>query len=93
MCSGCTPLSRQKNKRGVPQILPREPLTKKAKAAIWAYANHKAETRMQGCRMGYFMMEWVLEAERMARQRLYGLLHEWGYRWKPRSGFWKKKGE
>lgn len=72
-------------------IHPREPLTKKARAAIRKYADHKAETKFQGYRMAGLMVDWVLEAERMPRERLYTYLETLGYRWLAQHGFWEKR--
>lgn len=83
----------KRRKPSVPPILPRERLTKKARAAIEAYANHQAETKLDGYRMAHFMIDWILEAERMRRADLYARLTAWGYRWRPRLGFWNKKKE
>lgn len=78
-------------KRAVPPMHPREPLTQKARAAIEEYADHQAQTKFQGYRMAHIMVDWVLEAERMPRARLYTMLEEWGYRWQPQPGFWQTK--
>ena len=75
-------------KRGVPPILPREPLTSKALAAIEEYASIKAE---KGLNIHYFMVRWVLEAERMRRRDLYAWLEKKGYTWKPDLGSWEEK--
>jgi len=63
---------------------PREKLTKKARAAISKYATHKAGDLP----IHYFMVDYVLEAERMPRERLYKFLEDKGYSWKPRTGLW-----
>lgn len=67
-------------------INPREPLTKKANAAISKYA------AVKGDKLNYhhFMVKFVLEAERMKRVRLYAWLQDKGYIWKPRLGLWVK---
>jgi hypothetical protein len=70
---------------------PREPLTKKAFAAIFAYANHKADTRLGGYLMNHYMCKWTVEAERMPRQRLYDYLEMHGYRWLANFGVWENK--
>lgn len=75
----------------VPKILPREPLTKKSFAAIFAYANHKADTQMDGYRMAHFMVKWTLEAGRMRRSALYAYLEERGFRWDAQFGNWDKQ--
>lgn len=75
-------------KRGVPAILPREPLTQKAKAAIYTYAEHyTAKNRFIGA-----CVKRVLEAERMRRVDLYAWLEKHGYRWEPKlyKSFWHK---
>lgn len=75
-----TPTRRENGKKpAVPPILPREPLTKKAKAAISEYATIKADKK--GLHIHYFMVEWVLEAERMRRADLYAWLEQRGYKW------------
>ncbi len=76
-------------RKTVPSILPREPLTKKALAAIDQYASIKAEK--VGLHIHWFMVKWVLEAERMRRKELYTWLEVKGYRWLPKYGFWEKK--
>lgn len=77
--------AKTKSKSPVPAILPREPLTKKARAAIFQYACHKS--RKSGM-INWLMVGWVLDAERMTRQQLYKKLELWGYTWKPELGFW-----
>ncbi|MDX2159934.1 MAG: hypothetical protein SF162_01285 [bacterium] len=76
-----------KKKPAVPSILPREPLTSKARAAIHKYAALKGEKKMY---LMYFMVDLVLEAERMRRSALYAWLEDHGYRWNSGIG-WKKK--
>lgn len=71
-------------KRAVPAILPREPLTKKALAAIEVYTYAKMEEK--GLQMAYFMIRWVLEAERMRRTDLYAWLEQHGYHWCSKTG-------
>jgi NOL1/NOP2/fmu family ribosome biogenesis protein len=66
-------------------ILPREPLTKKARSAI---AQHVI---LEGNKKGnYFsvLIAACLAAERMRRADLYALLEKKGYRWKPKVGAW-----
>jgi len=75
-----------KANRAVPAILPREPLTKKARAAISQYATIKAGDLP----VHHFMVRYVLEAERMRRAVLYAWLENRGYRWLPRNDFWDK---
>lgn len=69
----------------MPKMLPREPLTKKAKAAILKYVEIKLAKRP----IMYLGVEKTLEAERMRRADLYGWLEAKGYRWKPKVGFWE----
>jgi hypothetical protein len=66
---------------------PREPLTKKARAAIDKYASIKAEKLPYH----HFMVGFVLEAERQPRERLYAYLEGRGYRWLAKHGFWEKR--
>jgi hypothetical protein len=66
--------------RAVPDILPREPLTKKARSAIATYAYSRV------------MMDVItacLKAERMRRSALYAALAKEGYRWDSKKG-WRK---
>lgn len=69
----------------MPRILPREPLTQKAKAAILKYVAIKTEKMP----VMYFGVEKTLEAERMRRSDLYTWLESKGYRWK--AGYWEKR--
>jgi hypothetical protein len=78
---------RRVNKRHTLKILPREPLTKKAKAAISQYAHIRAQGR-GGSYSHFCMVDYVLRAERMRRADLYAFLEERGYRWK--KGTWIK---
>lgn len=71
------------------KILPREPLTKKARAAISKYAKLRSDGR-NGLNAHEFMVGYVLEAERMRREKLYQYLEERGYRW--RRGSWLNYG-
>lgn len=75
---------RTKTKRAIPAILPREPLTKKALAAIDRYATIKAG----GFPIHHVMVRCVLKAERMRRADLYQWLQKEGYQWKPKIGLW-----
>lgn len=68
----------------VPPILPREPLTRKAKEAISVYAIIKTGDLP----IHYFMVKYVLQAERMRRADLYVWLEAKGYKWM--HGFWQK---
>jgi len=72
------------NKPAVPPMLPREPLTQKARAAIHKYASLKGERHMY---IQYFMIDLVLEAERMRRAELYAWLKHQGYRWNTQFGW------
>lgn len=69
-----------------PQILPREPLTKKARAAIQAYAFHKSQTSA----IGYVLIDRTLKDERMRRTDLYSWLEKQGYKWLSHYGFWSQ---
>lgn len=75
------------NKSSVPEMLPRERLTRKAREAISKYTI----VRCEGRPYHYFMVDAVLEAERMRRADLYGWLEKRGYCWLPHAGIWKKK--
>jgi hypothetical protein len=76
----------RKNRRAVPAILPREPLTRKARAAISEYATIRArDLPIHG-----LMVRYVLDAERMRRADLYAWLEARGYRWLPKYGIWEK---
>jgi hypothetical protein len=66
-------------------MLPREPLTKKARAAIEQWVI------LAGRRYGHYLpvlLKACLAAERMRRADLYAALEKKGYAWKPRNGFW-----
>lgn len=78
----------KKNSSPVPKILPREPLTKKALAAIEEYASVCG----RGLNIHYWMVRYVLEAERMRRSDLYAWLEKRGYRWLSSPGRWIQKG-
>jgi hypothetical protein len=69
-------------KKNRPQISinPREPLTKKARSAIYKYVFHKLAKCPRYS--AAFLVEWTLEAERMKRAKLYVWLEEHGYKWK-----------
>lgn len=71
----------------MPAINPREPLTKKARAAIQKYAAHHGEKYHY---MQHYMIDLVLKAERMKRVDLYAKLESYGYRWYSKRGFWDK---
>jgi hypothetical protein len=79
-------MTKRKPARPVPKILSREPLTKKALAAIGKYATIKAGDLP----IHHFMVRYVLQAERMRRRDLYAWLAKKGYRWLPKQGFWEK---
>lgn len=68
---------RRSPKSRVPPILPREPLTKKARAAIFAYVAHHTAGHM----FAFSVVSRTLEAERMRRSDLYGWLEKHGYQW------------
>jgi hypothetical protein len=72
----------------VPAILPREPLTKKARAAIHKYAHLQSE---KYGRIMHYMVEAVIAAERMRRTDLYAWLGRHGYRWD--GSFWREKAK
>lgn len=74
--------------KGKIEMLPREPLTKKARAAILTYVSIKAEKRVLVMHNG---VKWTLEAERMRRADLYEWLESKGYKWLPKYGFWSQK--
>lgn len=74
-------------KPAVPPILPREPLTKKALAAISKYASIKAGDLP----IHHNMVKFVLQAEKMRRVDLYEWLESKGYKWLPKHGFWSKE--
>jgi hypothetical protein len=66
-------------------ILPREPLTNKARRSIEQYV------LIQGKKKGeymYVLVKATLEAERMRRSDLYAWLEKQGLVW--RSGYWQK---
>ncbi|MBH8566705.1 hypothetical protein I8748_31910 [Nostoc sp. CENA67] len=65
----------KKTRKIVP--IPRQPLTKKAKAAILTYAQIKT---LRNPNL-YFAVEATLEADRMRREKLYQWLESKGYRW------------
>jgi len=81
--------TKTKSKSPVPPMHPREQLTQKAKAAISKYTIHKAASK-RGLNIHWFMVDYVLEAERMPRQRLYDKLKGWGYVWDSLTGLWFK---
>jgi len=65
----------------VPKMLPREQLTRKARAAIEVYASTRSYIDI---------ITACLKAERMARYSLYAILKSEGYRWNPKRGRWIK---
>lgn len=79
----------KRKKQVVPKILPREPLTKKAKRAIMQYV----EVKLKGQYLFHLAVLAVLEAERMRRVDLYAWLEKRGFRWDSRVGLWEKKVE
>lgn len=72
--------------RQIPPMLPREKLTRKARAAIHKFVDIKGE---KVHRIGYFMIDLVLEAERMRRADLYEWPEKQGCRWQ--SGYWLRR--
>lgn len=64
----------------------RERLTEKARAAISQYVHLQAEAFVLHDRL----VELVLEAERMPRERLYALLEGEGWHWRSEMGNWIK---
>lgn len=74
-------------KRKIPRINPREPLTKKARAAVEAYARVRAAGR-GGSPTLSGIVGYALQAERMSRADLYAWLMEHNYRWNARRGVW-----
>lgn len=74
-------------KKTVPDMLPRERLTKKARAGIRKYASIKGEKYDH---MSWFMVDLVLEAERMRRADLYQWLESKGYKWYSKPSIWSK---
>lgn len=79
----------KKRPQSIP-INPREPLTRKARAAILAYCQIKAEKAMP---IMIWLITWTLEAERMKRKDLYAWLEAKGHTWQPASGCWYKKSK
>lgn len=75
-------------KPAIPRISPREPLTKKARAAIGSYVMW----RCKGVATFGQVMDLTLRAERMPRERLYLMLLAAGFKWNCRLGIWSKKG-
>lgn len=71
----------------VPAMHPRERLTDKARAAISKYASLKCGDLP----IHAFMVDAVLEAERMPRERLYAWLEAKGYHWRPAVGLWQQR--
>lgn len=69
------------------KILPRESLTKKARAAIYTYALAKSK----GCYIAAVLIRFTLEAERMARADLYSWLQNHGFKWDSIGGLWRKE--
>ena len=76
---------RKKKKRAVPSILPREPLTKKARAAIDAYVRYKSGNVSASMPD---VIRWTLDAERMRRSDLYEFLSGKGYKWDTKRSYW-----
>jgi hypothetical protein len=80
-------VKKRTSKSAVPAILPREVLTKKARAAIRTYALIKCGEAT----IIDFLVRYVLEAERMRRVDLYSDLERRGWRWKARYGVWEQQ--
>lgn len=76
-------------RRGVPKILPREPMTKKARWAIWYYAQVKTKRAP----IAWLMFKAILEGERMRRIDLYAWLERRGYQWVDKRNGWIKQGD
>lgn len=77
-----------KNKRtrkAIPNMLPREPLTKKARSAIVLYVKLRAKSFT-----AYDIVDKTLKAERMCRVDLYLYLHKRGVRWDSRRAGWRE---
>jgi hypothetical protein len=66
-------------------MLPREPLTKKARSAIILYVKVRAKSYTT-----YEVVDMTLKAERMSRAKLYAYLHERGFRWDSRVQRWRE---
>lgn len=73
-------------KKTIPAAKPREPLTKKRRAAIHTYVSSQGEKHGY---MAYYMIELVLKAERLPAAELYERLERKGYRWDSRGGYWR----
>lgn len=71
----------------VPPMHPRERLTEKALQGISTYASAKSGDLS----IHYMMVRYVLEAERMPRERLYAWLEDHGYQWRPKAGLWVRR--
>jgi len=71
----------RKVRAGVPGILPREQLTKKARAAIEVYARTRSYIDV---------ITACLKAERMRRSALYKILCSENYHWNAKLGRWIK---
>lgn len=79
-------MTKKAAKKGRIPMLPREQMTKKARAAIQCYAEHYLDRSKMYT--PYHLAEYVLTAERMRRKSLYEYLQEKGYRWLPKFGVW-----
>lgn len=66
-------------------MLPREPLTKKARSGIILYVKVRAKSYTT-----YEVVDMTLNAERMSRAKLYAYLHERGFRWDSRVQRWRE---
>jgi hypothetical protein len=76
-------MTKTPKRRGAPTIR-REPLTKKAKAAIRRYVL----IRCGDAKIIDILITYCLEAERMRRADLYAWLATRGYRWQPQRNDW-----
>jgi hypothetical protein len=65
-----------------------QPLTAKAKAAIVKYV---ALTEKRHGYISGLVIDYVLKAERMPREKLYTLLDAKGYTWAAKHGLWREK--
>lgn len=72
-------------RRAVPAARSREPMTKKARAAIHQYVR----IRIEKAPLVDAAVHWTLQAERMRRTELYAWLDAKGYRWKARYGWYQ----
>jgi hypothetical protein len=69
----------------------REPLNKKARAAIELYANAQVVNQANGQPANTLLIGFVLKAERMRRAELYTWLQKRGYQWNGGTWQWMSK--